>query len=29
MDLGTGSGAIIIALCHVLPNARGFGLERS
>jgi len=28
MDLGTGSGAIIIALCHLLPNARGFGLER-
>jgi release factor glutamine methyltransferase len=28
MDLGTGSGAIIIALCHLLPNAQGFGLEK-
>jgi release factor glutamine methyltransferase len=29
MDLGTGSGAIIIALCNLLPNAQGFGLEKS
>jgi len=29
MDLGTGGGAIIIALCILLPNVRGLGLEKS
>jgi len=27
-DLGTGSGAIVLSLCHSLPNSKGFGLEK-
>lgn len=29
LDLGTGSGAILLALLHELPNAFGVGVERS
>ena len=29
VDLGTGSGAIILSLCHHLPNASGLGLDNS
>lgn len=29
LDLGTGSGCILIALLHELPNAFGIGLDRS
>jgi len=29
LDLGTGSGAILLALLSELPNARGVGLDRS
>lgn len=28
VDLGTGSGAILLALCSSLPNSLGFGLEK-
>jgi release factor glutamine methyltransferase len=28
VDLGTGSGAILLALCSSLPNCFGFGLEK-
>jgi release factor glutamine methyltransferase len=29
LDLGTGSGAILIALLRALPNARGIGIDRA
>lgn len=29
LDLGTGSGAILVALLHELPNALGTGIDRS
>lgn len=29
LDLGTGSGCILLALLHELPNARGLGVDRS
>ena len=29
LDLGTGSGAILVALLHELPNAWGIGLDRA
>jgi release factor glutamine methyltransferase len=29
LDLGTGSGCLLVALLHELPNARGIGVDRS
>ncbi len=29
LDLGTGSGCLLLALLHELPNARGIGVDRS
>lgn len=29
LDLGTGSGCLLLALLHALPQARGIGLDRS
>ena len=29
LDLGTGSGCLLLALSHELPNARGVGIDRS
>ena len=29
VDLGTGSGAIILGLCALMPKAKGFGLDNS
>lgn len=29
LDLGTGSGCLLLALLHELPNARGLGVDRS
>ena len=29
LDLGTGSGCLLLALLHELPNARGVGIDRS
>ena len=29
LDLGTGSGALLLALLHELPGARGLGMDRS